>query len=100
MKVGFASTAVKTCVVFHAVDLSVSSRVPPGTRMWEALNYFAFANYGYASGLASFLLASSGASRSACGGGRKKNIHWQMAIVLDKVKSLKYLSGNDQKRKF
>lgn len=47
MKFGFASTAVKTCVVFHAVVLSVSSRVLPGTRVWEALNYFAFANFFY-----------------------------------------------------
>jgi len=46
------------------------------------------------------LLRLHGASRSACGGGQEKNIHGQMAIILDKVKSLKYLSGNGQKRKF
>ena len=47
-----------------------------------------------------FYSASSGASQSAREGGREKNIHGQMAIILDKVKSLKYLSGNGQKRKF
>lgn len=60
---------------------------------------FLLFDYGYASSLAFFLFASSGTSRSACGGGREKNIHGQMAIILDKVKSLKYLSGNGKKKK-
>ena len=47
-----------------------------------------------------YLLLNSGASQSAREGGREKNIHGQMTIILDKVKSLKYLSGNGQKRKF
>ena len=61
---------------------------------------FELIDNGYASGLASFLFASSGASQSAREGGRENNIHGQMTIILDKVKSLKYLSGNGQKRKF